>query len=410
MKKHTRYTLEAGRLARSTMDIEEANQCLQRKIKIRKIGEVIAELIEEKSQGDESIKHDLMRYLVDELGPQLVGQWANGIISTISRASAIKVAYVMQMTVEQADQFLKRCWHDGFYMRDIKDVIYVFGLEYGAGDTWRYRDMVALRDKLIKEFEHLDQDNPDPEFEPKSQDQRATQVLEGLYHETVETPEDLRAFIIKNQALFGNFRRKAYEKFMELYNQIKTIKKEDLEKEFEMDHIVDNTVEKKNYKVTTAGLCSAIGKGIPELRQEGAAFTALIRSIIAENVPARAAMSEIRNKYKRDGRITTVVDRKLLILIWLASEGSMETLDSREGGFKTDNPSNDAEEHIQELNRMLRVHAMGELDPRHPFDWIIMNSMYYAYLEDDDIEYRIQDLVDELMDVPLEDWDEEEES
>ena len=392
-----RKTIFALETARNTFKLDEAAEFLSTSFPIRKIDEVLWAVIDAKANGSEAQKIVIERDLRRKIGTAIVGRWLSGNAGAISRDKAIEVAYALQMPPEEAEAFLKRCWHDGFYMRDIKDVIYVFGLEHGAKEGWSYEELTAMRDKLLEAYKHLDKDNPDPE--DSALEDRATVFLEDQFEKTVETPEDLENFIQQNQGLFGSFRRKAYERFKELYGQIKAHWEHTAYIQHKNDKYDHEATESAPDAIDMSELCDVIGKGLPDLRQRGQDFGAMIRNRIAENIPTRTAMSEIINKYERKGQIAQVVDRKLLMLAWLASDdGKMEE-------FDTGNPADDAGEHIETINRLLRSHGMADLDPRHPFDWIVMNSLYYAYLQDEDTEYRIQDLVEKMRGIEAVDWE-----
>jgi hypothetical protein len=147
--------------------------------------------------------------------------------------------------------------------------------------------------------------------------------------------------------------------------------------------------------ISSEELCNLIVMGIPDLRQMGSNKNILKK--IAEKIPTRTTMSAIINKSGKDGKIEEV-DRKLLILVWLLS-GEGAILPYEKGEEKESYI-----EHLTIINRkLLEPYGMPSLDPRNPFDWIVMNSLHYAYLanlnEDDDIDDtadRIKAFIDKL--------------
>ena len=85
------------------------------------------------------------------------------------------------------------------------------------------------------------------------------------------------------------------------------------------------------------------------------------------------------------------VTRKALILLFLATDGDYE-----ENGYDYDLTAEEVFEDIYErLNDMLFFCGYCELDPRNPFDWVIL---YCIYVEDlFDIDPKIQQLLGEVF-------------
>ena len=122
---------------------------------------------------------------------------------------------------------------------------------------------------------------------------------------------------------------------------------------------------------------------------------ASIRNYIIKNIPARQDLSDIINQrvYGNDEKIRGI-DRKLLILIWLSSDdGNTDTFtnslnilsDKKNNNTLINNycikPEDALENHIITLNdTILLEYGFPPLDARNPFDWIIMNTLYYAHI------------------------------
>ena len=131
----------------------------------------------------------------------------------ISRDSAIKIAFSLEMDSEEAQEFLTHnCWHDSFYMRDFKDIIYKFFLDQKLD----YMSAVGV----IADFKYLDHENPEAKA-PTPRNIRITEHLINQYEKNVSTVAELGAFLKSNACSFGSFRRKAYEKFVNMYDMIK---------------------------------------------------------------------------------------------------------------------------------------------------------------------------------------------
>jgi hypothetical protein len=95
---------------------------------------------------------------------------------------------------------------------------------------------------------------------------------------------------------------------------------------------------------------------------------------------------------------TTQVDRKLLVLAWLASEqGKVEDFQ-----FCAE-AKNNFHNHITIINQdLLEPCGMADLDPLHPFEWIIMNALRIAHIRckndewNDDVKDVVHDLIKKM--------------
>jgi hypothetical protein len=229
---------------------------------------------------------------------------------------------------------------------------------------------------MIQDHIALDTQNPDVETAMPLGSGRITEMLERQYEKTVRTVEDLAAFLEKNNARFGSFRRKAYEKFTKMYDMLK------------------NTDE--NDAPTDDEICKMVLMNIPSLKM----YTGITNEIlakIAENTLPRSGLSEIVNKTKdkQTGKIVQV-NRKHLILIWLLIYGGRPNFAS------TDEAEAAFEECIEIINfDLLEPCGLPMLDPRNPFDWLVINALYYCHFakneNDTDAVERIRLVIDELF-------------
>jgi hypothetical protein len=388
ISKQDNPTLWAQMMAFHTFDLDEAVRCLDEDFPIRRINEVIDKAIKDKAEECGKTYDEVKIGLRQKLGPENTANLSNwlkpGKVKSINRNSAIRIAFALQMTYEKAEKFLKKCWHDGFYMRDVRDVIYVHGLQNG----WNY-EMAA---EMAEGFSYLDRGNPDPEGSGSVQG-KVTEYLSAQVS-SAHTQEELAEIIRENEQFFGSFHRKAYNRFMELWDQLKQEWDELADIDYENDKLRGQAYTRD--VIPMEELCRVIVKGIPEMRERGP--NTIIRRLITDHIPGRTGIDEITKKSKRDGKIIEV-DRKLLMLAWLASkEGFIEKYK------KSGNAEVDFKEHMLVLNDLLKTHGMPELDARHPFDWIVMNSMRCGYIQDkekknewiDDIEERMQALIERM--------------
>jgi len=370
-------------MAYRTLDLDEAVRYLNEDFPIRRIDEVLLNAIKQKAMQCNSTEEDVKAALRKNLESKSWSSWLKpGMKKSMDRESAFKIAFALHMTYEETEEFLKRCWLDGFYMRDIRDVVYRHGLEY----NWDYNRAI----QIINDFADYDVGNPEPEGKIHRE------LTEDIKNQAslITTESELRYLIQKNKQFFGSFRRKTYKRFKELYDQIKQEWDNIADLDLELDLIDGGVQDYARDTVSMKELCDVIVKGIPEMKKRGS--NTIISRCITEHVPTRTAMSEIINMYERKGEIKQV-DRKLLMLAWLASE------DGDILNFQSGNVEEDFAEHIMVLNTaLLSRHGMAPLDARHPFDWIVMNSMRCAYALSEksgktaDIEERMRNLIEKM--------------
>lgn len=354
--------------AKSTFDLDETINLIQEDFPIRTTSEEFQKVINNSAQ---RLGIPPEKLIEDKLKPMLGGQnirnWLRGKVA-ISRDSAIRIAFALSMKVEEAEQFLRHsCGYDGFYFRDYRDIIFAFSLDKG------YSHSKAI--EIISGFSTLDIPNPDIQLLTNTK--RITELLQNELFETVTTEERLKDFLKRNSEHFGTFRRKAYEIFIELYETLK-----------ESNSYSDSIL-------TDDDICEMVLMNIPSLRGRNDITHKTLKKIAEKTLP-RSGLSEIINKIpdKKTG-IIPQVDRKHLILIWLVTEGG-----AKPDFEEIDDVGVQFEECIRILNYdILDICGMPHLDARNPFDWLILNALYYNYIEeeDDDAVERIETVMEALF-------------
>ena len=360
---------------------------------IRTVKEELERVIDEKATKSGCSHDKIVKVLKKKCGDTNVNNWLNGKAKALTKESALKIAFALEMTYMETSWFLMQgCWLDGLYMRDYKDIIYRYCLDNKMDFT--------QAQTLIEKHSYLDNANPNintivgsmtvgttTKFEKASMGAASavTNVLDERA-KTVSGLDELDIFLEQNREYFGTFRRKAYEKFMELYTGIK-------------NSIVDKPADVPTDEI----ICDLIAMGVPSLKGKKAIVNDVMKKI-AEDALSRPTLSEIvgRQPIKRKGDDVgkiTEVKRKHLILFWLYLYNP-ELADI--GDNKNDRDSKDLdskvreseitkykdlafEECIDDINdNLLEPCGMPLLDPRNPFDWVVMNAIRHAYFSDDD--------------------------
>ena len=145
--------------AYNSYDLDEALKYIRMNYPIRTTAEELRKMIERKAGENNTSVPDLEKDLSKAVGLNNFKNWKNG--TPISRESAIKIAFALHMDYEEADLFLTQsCWHEGFYLRDYKDIIYRYCLCHDLG----YEKAISM----IKKHTALDEANPVPKTNIKN--------------------------------------------------------------------------------------------------------------------------------------------------------------------------------------------------------------------------------------------------
>ena len=368
----------ADATVKNLVDADEITRFIHEDFPIRTIKEELEKVIENKAKELELTHDQIMKILRKKCGEVNVKNWLSGKAKALTKDSALKIAFALKMSYNEASWFLMQsCWLDGLYLRDYKDIIYRFCIEnkmdYEQAETF------------IKEHSYLD-NIPNPNVKPSfGYGMAVTMALDNEAKKIIKDKDDLEVFLRKNREYFGTFRRKAYEKFTELLNYVKYdyAKAKDSSKDIPTDEEI----------------CNLITMGIPSLQGKKAVINDVIKKIADEALP-RTTLSEIVGKQEvyRGGNNTgkiTEVKRKHLILMWLyVNAGTPDFYDSdysdKETAFN---------ECIMDINdHLLDPCGMPLIDPRNPFDWIVMKAIHYAYFSsDNEDDTDTVDRINEIM-------------
>jgi len=374
----------------SELSLDKVVHYLDKEFDLRTHSEVFNDAIRERAKKLGISKDELIKELKKEKKSssweKSVSSWLSGKheLTKRKRETIIEIAFALKMTPKEANAYLNRCFEDGFYMRDIKDVIYVECLEKGL----KYEEAC----KIIKAYDNSDYDHDEPKKSDLIPNNEYTKYLE----EQFANKKNLKEFIGQNKQYFGSFRRKAHERLMEFYNNIK--------EEFDdisilEDYIVDECVKKekstKSNNRMSEEVYDWIVMSIPKIKlKEGTAKK--IRDLIVEGISGRDTMSKLVNKtvLEKKGKVEPI-NRKLLILAYLASEKEeieMEKYSKEEDELKA------FKKHLYKINEvLLKECGMPALDPRNPFDWVILHVLRRAYYEDESIVFIMPELVIKMI-------------
>lgn len=379
------------------MSAEEAVKKLRQEARIRTTSEVLARVCG-KTENDKTV---LKQYLVDRLMEttpdanrdsvdKTVRNWLNG--KRISKDYVIQLCFALKLSYQQAEELLYRLCGEGFHWRDPQEIIYLYSLI--RGQTYGHAQMLhrsfSEKNLLI---------TPKKEKEQK-------EILTGEVRariETIRSDEELEAFFRNNSSLLGKMHNTAYSIMMDLLTLLRQPEKDDrlqmqgaadakafLEsvrekeqnrkpqydayydkwEEEPCDREVHFSSSKKmtSREILSTYLYSKIVNGTDPADTDEKQIVTLSFDLIANEIrkvwPEETTLSRIVNR-KED------VTRKLLILLFLATDG--EGL-AQAGDYDElePTPQEMIEDRNSRMDTMLIDCGFSPLDPRAPFDWMIL--------------------------------------
>lgn len=294
-----------------------------------------------------------------------IGNWMSGRTNTVSKADAFVLCRVLCLSLDQSDAFLKTITGEGIHWRDPEEIIWGYSIaqRLDAGQTQALLQQLAEGKKRAKK---------EPAPGPGSFTADVREKLQPLLY---QSPEELIRFLSREGSHLGAFHNTAYQLFMGYMQLLETGGTEPQagsEAKMSSRDILETYLYRQLVPVVKR-----------EDAKERGAFSAVQRSIRV-NWPDEATISRMK---KRELDVT----RKVLILLFLATDGSeseFEELDEDEDILTRDEIFQNI---YTRLNRMLQACGFQLLDPRSPFDWMVL----YCICVDDlwDVDQRLKDML-----------------
>ena len=328
-----------------------------------------------------------------------VRMWMKDDALTVAKEGAIQLGFALGLSVGKADELLTRLCGEGFHWRDPEEIVYIYALMHGMS----YPEASALYDHMA---------------EQKLLEKRKEETEPTVYTEQVRasisrlsSTAELEEFLRTAQNSLGKLHNTAYalfRDFLDLLRQPETEDEEDVragagkkkaDKE-EKDRTFPDCEILTTYlylNFIPRGSRSGKGAGKKEKTDRDDLVLTALRRGIRQNWPDAETLSKMLNR-------KTDVTRKVLILLFLATDGGM-TADMESDGFDDydeyddydDDPTPEEmfEDMYARMNSMLSDCGFAMLDPRVPFDWMMM----YCMCADDSIfiDGRVQHFLSEIF-------------
>lgn len=358
------------------LTVQEAVAFLEKEARLRTLKEKLEKFYHE-SDLRKTLVEGLMRNH-PELGRESVERrvrgWLNsGSSHSIRKSDAIEICFILKLSIEEADAFVALVSEEALHWRDPDEIVYIFALKQGM-DYPEAQELNRQMEELLSNVKEAK--NPT--------ENSFTQVIRSQISE-LSTQEELADYLKESVQRLGRYHNNAYKLFLEMLDALEhppLDEKEESAGLFETEKLTIRDILKEylyegNVLYAKERVRAGKKKDSPLKEEEK-----LIFSVIQENVssswPDETTLSKMKSR-KAD------VTRKVLILLFLATDSGMETEEDPDYM-----PSEDEvfEDLYQRLNDMLIQCGFSGLDPRAPFDWLILYCICVEDMFDVDIRMR----------------------
>lgn len=318
---------EAVRLLRQEMKPRTLPEKLQRFAKGRDIRALLAEGFKRNHPDKKPESMD-----------RKVRDWFGGKDRALRKEDALEVCFILGLTVEEADELLMLLVEEGFHWRSPEEIVFIYALGKGLD----YPAACALNERMQPLLKGISAQGREETFTAVVRTQVAA----------LDNEQQLAEYLAHASAQLGRYHNTAYSLFMEYMGLLE-------------DGSVADLLEDASAMTTRDVVEQYFHRRFVPPTKGDRASTALsaIQRSIQSTWPDEIAISRMKNR-------AADVTRKVMILLFIATDGGFsdeddEFLDEWE-------ETSVFEDAYARLNDMLALCGFSPLDPRAPFDWMML--------------------------------------
>lgn len=354
------------------LTIHEAIDFLENESRMRSLGDKL-----EKFSHGQDLRQTLVTGLMQhhpEMNRDSVERRVRGWLAKDSRRSvkkedAIEICFILKLSVEEADQLVSLISEEALHWRNPDEIVYIFALKQGMD----YMEAQELNSKMaeqladVKESKELAEDSFTPIIR--------TEIS------ALNTKEELAEYLHHSAARLGRYHNNAYKLFMEM---LEVLKQPPLDEELrrsgalQPERLSIRDILKEYLFEQNVNYAKEKAKSGPKSKEADPLVLSAIQESISANWPNEITLSKMKSR-KAD------VTRKVLILLFLATDPGMD-----DDGFEDEEITEGEvfEDLYQRLNDMLMLCGFAALDPRAPFDWLVLYCICVQDMFDIDIRMK----------------------
>ena len=327
-----------------------------------------SELLEQVYQKEEPLSQRLIRKLAEydgdpgrERTARKVRNWMHDRNLPQNREELFKICFALGLDEKSTDAVLGITAESGIHYRNARELVYAFSIRNGMDYPEASECVERLGADRLSETSG----------QAGSKDPRAALHEEELTGHVrsrfarIKTEEDLKNFFGIHREKFGIQHRTAYRKFRKMLESLLRPAQEEGLLPNEQDYSVKKVVEQY------------LRMGVPYEKKSGG-YTQIQRAI-KQHWPSARSIHEMYS-----GK--TDVDRKTLLLLYLATEGETEACEPGK-----------VREHRRRMDLMLAQCGMPVLNIHCPFDYLILLAVRQEG-EDEFISSRMEKMLRKIFD------------
>lgn len=321
-----------------------------------------------------------------------VRNWLGGKTQSVSKQYAYIISRILKLSLEQTNEFLEYATGESIHWRNPVDIIWCYSIIHDS-DPEATKNLLTRAEELAKSGGKA----------KETPDSYTAEVYEKLQSVIFQGEEALFAFLKEEQSRLGALHNTAYALFLQYMDILKkgysdsgveSLFKEMTKEEKKKAQIpVDGDIgPHRSEAMSVRDILETYmyRKYVPvQVRGQAKsadAFSSIQRNI-RQNWPDEFSLSKMESR-KQD------ISRKTLILLFLATDGTdsdySEDYDEYDD-FEAESPDEEFLNVYTRLNMMLSACAFPQLDPRNPFDWMILFCISSGDLWESDA--RLQEIL-----------------
>lgn len=325
---------------------------------------------------------------------------------SLHKKDAIEAAFLLGLSLQEADDFVAMVSDEKLHWRSVEEIVYIFGLQNGL--SWQEASKLSAR---MQEITASAEDTKVIHTKVRTSNIRPRV-------EALRTEEELEAFLREESSNLGYFHNQAYELFTGMLSRLQNPvsekeadglwgKREEVKiRRILRDYLFRDTIRQAKEREAEAKKKLDRDGLSPDSRF----ILSRIQKEISEACPDETLMSKMRAR-------GIDVSRKVLILLFLATYRGPDSPDDEEDVWDHEGKHPDSywedprweveipeqdytreevfQDLMEHLNLMLSWCGYAPLDPRSPFDWLIL----YCICADDllDMDDRLKAIFLEMF-------------
>lgn len=294
---------------------------------------------------------------------------------TLRKNDAIELCFILRLPLEEADEFVALISEERMHWRNPDEIVYIFALKQGMDYSRARKLNDEMKEILSKvtESRTLAEDS----FTPIIRSEVTA----------LSTKEELADYLTEAVSRLGRYHNNSYKLFMDMMEVLehpKLYETEECAELFEQERLTIRDILREylyeSNVLYAKGLVHADKKkNVPLSEEEKLVFT-VIQKEVSSSWPDESTISKMKSR-------KTDVTRKVLILLFLATYSEPEDEDDED--MDSALTKEERFEHLYQcMNDMLLQCGFMPLDPRSPFDWLILYSICTGDMFDVDVRMR----------------------